>query len=79
MSQMNAFLENKRTVHKTTCVQHVCISTVPERLFFFFLDENNSKFESLALRRIFHLLQIKKKKIMTKNLTLIPGMGIRIS
>lgn len=59
-------------------VSNMSVFPLYQKDFFFFFDENNSKFESLALRRIFHLLQIKKKKIMTKNLTLIPGMGIRI-
>lgn len=40
--------------------------------------ERERKFESLILRRIFSLFQIKIS-LMTKNLTLILGMDIRIS
>lgn len=79
MCQMNEFLENKKRLYipKTTCLQHL-ISTVLERLTLIKKKKKKSKFESLGLRRIFSLFQIKIS-LTTKNLTLILGMDIKIS
>lgn len=79
MCQMNEFLENKK---------RLCISPKPPvsnisfplywKDLLWLKKKKKSKFESLGLRRIFSLFQIKIS-LTTKNLTLILGMDIKIS